>query len=111
MNRSSDITMENTKKTFCCERIEQAILSEDSPIEYVPVFREHKIRCVFNVIVCERIDFCPWCSYVFPKGLRNEFMRIVKRDYYITDGILDIFENKDLPEEFKSDEWWKNRGL
>lgn len=103
--------MKKFQESHCCKRLDHAISSKDNPIEYNPIFREYSVRLIYNAVALEGIDYCPWCTYKFPKSLRNHFVHIVRLEYLITGGITAIFDNPDLPEEFKSDVWWKKRGL
>lgn len=55
--------------------------------------------------------YCPYCGTKLPASLdgakdeyRNELEKAVGKEY------CDI-KPEDIPEEFKSDEWWKKRGL
>jgi hypothetical protein len=50
--------------------------------------------------------YCSSCGTKFPTGLRDEWFNLIE-------GMgLDPWEDRDMiPEEFKSDAWWKARGL
>ncbi len=51
--------------------------------------------------------FC--CDNKLPRNLDNEWSKILREEYGITDP---NFDDKDkVPEEFYTDEWWKKRGL
>ena len=78
--------MSEIQESYCCRRMKHAVLSEDNPIEYHPVFREYSVRLIYNAVAVEGIDYCPWCAYKFLKSLRREFFHIVKLEYFITDG-------------------------
>ena len=53
----------------------------------------------------QAIYYCPWCSSKLPKDLGDEWF----------DTLEELgFENpydQEIPKEFKTDEWWKKRGL
>lgn len=55
------------------------------------------------------ITFCPWCGAKLPKSLGKEWCQLIKEEF----GIEDIFKEEwdKLPQEFKTDEWWRKRGL
>ena len=73
------------------------------------------------------LKYCPFCGKELPKSLRHEFYRCIYMDYgreYLPDfyttycnPLEDRYRIKEcpfpkpLPEEFKSDAWWKNRKL
>jgi hypothetical protein len=95
----------------CCELMTEFLEDPRIPLFYRPYLREYympmkrttTIQCIF---------FCPWCGIRLPKDLSNEFfdifydelkLRLVKN--------LGTLETPGLPEEFKTDEWWKKRGL
>jgi hypothetical protein len=52
------------------------------------------------------ITLCPWCGNELPVSLRDRLFE---------EGELlmgtDDFSREDLPEEFQSDAWWRDRGL
>ena len=54
------------------------------------------------------LGYCPNCGARLPKDLLDEYCdeleKAVGKEY------CDIKEDE-IPEEFKSDEWWKKRGL
>jgi len=52
--------------------------------------------------------FCPWCGSQLPEGLGDEWAKILKEEYKLDNP----FKEWDrVPPEFKTDEWWKRRGL
>jgi len=107
------------KSDFCCNEIYNILLGEnDGNCElcfgYDPVFREYfiDVRVEYGGAV-HLIKHCPWCGKKFPKGLLNEFVEELKKELNIKDDV-DLGELKqraDIPQEFKSDEWWKKRKL
>ncbi|HSC25213.1 MAG TPA: hypothetical protein VLB80_03300 [Candidatus Babeliales bacterium] len=61
-------------------------------------------------MIIYEINYCPWCAKPLPKDLRDEWLEVLKEEYDLDDP--DSKEQKKLvPEEFKTDEWWKKRGL
>jgi hypothetical protein len=81
------------------------------PISYDAVFREiyarkkeENIRYTFA--------FCPWCATKLPESLRVDFFDILRSEYGLDLALGDIKDSPELiPPEFKTDEWWKKRGL
>lgn len=53
--------------------------------------------------------YCPWCGKKLPKNLGKEWCKIIKEKF----GLDNVFaeEWEILPEEFKTDKWWKKRRL
>jgi hypothetical protein len=97
------------KYKHCCGIMTSSISDSEVPLSYNPVFREYslELRSPAN----KRVDYCPWCKTKLPASLRNIFFDVLEKEYQINDGVLEIFDNKQLPEEFKSGLWWKKRGL
>ena len=56
------------------------------------------------------IHYCPWCGKKLPKNLSDKWFEILDLDYKI-ECPLDDEEQHKIPPEFKTDEWWKKRGL
>lgn len=66
----------------------------------------------WNNITGITIDYCPFCGTKLPKELEDEDMEIIlRKEYGWTDDDCWGHPRRDLPEEFKTDEWWKKRGL
>jgi len=57
----------------------------------------------------QKIDFCPWCNARLPEDLSEKYVQLIFEELGFNP--LDIKYKKSLPAEFKSDEWWKKRGL
>ena len=53
--------------------------------------------------------YCPWCGTKLPKDLDGVWSETLKREYGIKDPIFDDADK--VPPEFRTDEWWKKRGL
>ena len=56
------------------------------------------------------IYYCPWCGKKLPINLSDKWFEILKKEHGI-DYPFDDPDRKNIPEEFKSDEWWKKRNL
>ena len=59
--------------------------------------------------VRQRLWYCPWCGTKLPKDLDGIWGETLEREYGLTEKERD--EGSKIPEEFKTDEWWKKRGL
>ena len=80
-------------------------------ISYSPVVREYYIKLRGSLAV-QGISYCPWCGIQLPKKLRTEYFDTLEKEYDIKDYEIDIKRrSKKFPKEFKSDLWWKERGL
>lgn len=111
----------NHKKTTCCQAKHccewMDIFTKDSRVTiiYFPVYRTYMIpllpknKKLYPVTNGLRIDYCPWCSKDLPLSLYNKWIETLKKEY----GLDPDHKEQALlvPEEFKTDEWWKKRGL
>ena len=76
---------------------------------YSPIFRDYTINLISSS-AAQSIYHCPWCGSKLPYCLDNKYEEILKKEY----GIDDPYNRKQkklIPEEFKSDKWWKKRNL
>ena len=95
---------------FCCNEMKMFIEDTRDPIKYKSIFREYYIDVpeTHNIITME---YCPWCGKKLPKTLRINYFNVLEREYGLDIALDEIKNNPDVPEEFKSDEWWKKRNL
>jgi hypothetical protein len=98
-----------TEKGYCCKNMGMAIENDEVPISYNPIVREYGLNLLSAEI--KLLYFCPWCSTKLPVSLNDEFFEILKNEYHIDDNFFEILKNPKLPNEFKSDIWWKKRNL
>lgn len=113
------------KKTeHCCERMDFFLDEKKVLIYYNPIYREYFINLKSFRNYKHVIYNCPWCGYEFPKSLVDTYYEILADDFNIyrnpyTGTYCEILSDEntydeidvDIPEEFKSDEWWKKRSL
>jgi len=99
-------------------------LKEDKvAIYYNPIYRDYFIRLWSYPDGRQAIYGCPWCGAKFPESLVDKYLEVLEKEYsivyedfsgkyleYSEDATVEDKEVK-LPEEFKSDKWWKKRGL
>jgi len=105
------------RESFCCKEMYEILLGEnDGRCElhfgYIPQFREYfiDVRAEYGGAI-QLIKHCPWCGSRLPKRLREEFFNTLEKEYNIETDIGECKEREDIPQEFKSDEWWKKRKL
>ena len=96
---------------FCCDSLETSV--ERKEIVYIPIrgsfwfYFKHDYEDSYGLY---HLGYCPWCGQKLPDDrLKGDVYydlleRIVGKEY------CDIMEDE-IPEEFKTDEWWKKRGL
>ena len=92
----------------CCNEMNLFIENTRDPIKYHLVFRTYYID--YNTSNIITMEYCPWCGKKFPKELRDEFFDILEEEYQIETDMGE-YKETDLPKEFRTDEWWKKRGL
>ena len=100
--------LKNNTKDFCCNDLKH-FTREDYIIEYEPIDRSFVI--IYAKGRCTGIEFCPFCGTKLPETLNSKIFEVIEKEYGIPMGEADIFEFTNLPDEFRTDEWWKKRGL
>lgn len=88
----------------CCEEMARFVADVSLPLDYNDVFREYGIRYLDGGSAVQLIVFCPWSGTRLPDSLRDAWF----------DAIAELgFEpdDPDLPAEFRSGVWWRERGL
>lgn len=66
----------------------------------------------WNDVSASPIIYCPYCGAKLPKELEDYDMEpFLRTEYGWTDEDCWGYPRRELPEEFKTDEWWKKRGL
>lgn len=87
-----------------CKDMNFFVKSKKDPINYNPVFREYfiELKGQNNIIT---FAYCPWCSKELA-SLRDMFFKVIFEELGLSGE-----EDPKLPEEFRTDEWWKKRGL
>lgn len=97
------------KKMHCCDLMEMFVADAKVPLKYYSILREYALLLKYSPAV-QLIFYCPWCSQKLPISLRETYFDILEKEHGITPE-LDIQNDPNIPEEFKSDEWWKKRKL
>ena len=105
--------------TWCCDKITRIINTSEYPINYDPTLREFSLRLLdffeglneqyipsaSSMYVLQLMEYCPFCGSSLPSSLRDEWFDTLRAM-----GFEDPLE-QDIPEEYKSDAWWKEKGL
>ncbi|MCP4343986.1 MAG: hypothetical protein GY795_00490 [Desulfobacterales bacterium] len=94
----------------CCNEMVNTLEQDELHFGYNPVRRNYFIdyRKEFGEGSAYRIKYCPWCRAKLPKPLGEKRLELLDEIF----GDYDEITHADqLPEEFKTDEWWKKRGL
>lgn len=73
-------------------------------IKYHRATRKYFIQVTKSIF--QQLRFCSWCGLKLPKDLSKERAEIVFEQLH-----LNGCDDPKLPREFRTDEWWKKRGL
>ena len=97
----------------CCKLMTEMIADGRFPVEYGPMFREYAISAVKEGerhIVHQQMFWCPWCGKKLPESLREKwFDAIEEMGLDDIDILSDIDGDPRVPEDMKSDAWWRKR--
>ena len=87
----------------CCEDMDRNLRSTRVSISFFNKFREYGIKGTTEGDSHHVIRFCPWCGTRLPESLRDEwFDEMEKQGFELGDP--------DIPEAYKSEKWYLNRG-
>ncbi len=102
----------NNNEQHCCEMMDMFLADPRIPLFYSSLYREYDIALLYKgkITALQGLFYCPWCRTKLPKSVREEWFEILAKEYHLDDPYCDEQE-KLIPKEFKSDEWWKKRGL
>ena len=89
----------------CCKKMNYFLDEGKVSITYDPRFRNYSIK-LEGSDASQTVYFCSWCGEKLPSDLSKELESII-----FDELDLDDFQDPRMPEEFKTDAWWKNRGL
>ncbi|MDR1366830.1 MAG: hypothetical protein LBJ13_02910 [Puniceicoccales bacterium] len=127
-----------SKRKYCCEELKDQIeegagFTKNKLIVYDAPHRSYGIIDEEDDpgLLCKAyvpMSYCPFCGTEFPPDLAEKWAQVIVEELgpeyliefeihylklttknYVPDP--DLPEAKPLPEEFKTDEWWKKRGL
>lgn len=87
-----------------------AACDPQQPIVYSPVFREFGMPVFDGGLSYAMFRFDPWTGKALPASVRDAFFDEARKLLGADVGLLDEALEA-LPEEFRSETWWINRGL
>jgi uncharacterized protein DUF6980 len=108
--------MDIVDKGHCCTAMTLWVQDPDCPLIYDEKDRSYALTAPAalmkknEVWMCYVVNFCPYCGVQQPSDLTEKRMEILENKYNIDDP-YDPKQKKLIPREFKTDEWWKKRGL
>lgn len=93
----------------CCETMEYYATEPNKLLDYDKEDRSDALFLHNNPCgTHQRINHCPWYGTKLELNIRDVWVEILENEYEIKEPYL----NRDkIPKEFKTDEWWKKRGL
>lgn len=86
-----------------------AAIHKDKIVQYEPMVRDYGILCGRNSI--RMLSFCAWCGTKLPESLHSKIFDVTEHELGIPRYEADFENYANLPDEFKTDEWWRKRGL
>ena len=100
---------------FCCEDMKIHALEKDDSWKMISFDLSKRFFGIFrkNTPWSIAIKHCPFCGSKLPNNLIDEKWNTILKEFG-KDYLYDDDGNppkKELPKEFKTDEWWKKRGL
>jgi len=97
--------------------MENSMNDERIPIIYASSTREYYIPCILksgkrDLSTGIQLIYCPYCRKKQAQSLWNKLLRVLKKEYGLEISRAEFWKNnKRIPQEFFTDEWWKKRGL
>ena len=95
----------------CCYDMENtANYDEEGPpfIAYEEYIREYFFVFTSKSPRYRKFSYCIYCGRKLPKNLKKEWKFLLEKEF----GIKDIVKEwRKIPEEFKTEEWWRKRDL
>jgi len=101
------------KKEHCCDIMVYYVTTSQEEHELIRYHAEtRKYRFLlhgYDYGLEQKMNYCPWCGTKLPESLGEEWCKVIKEKF----GLEEVFAEEwaELPEEYKTDEWWKKRGL
>jgi len=97
----------------CCQLMSEFLEESKVAIGYSERFKSYYLYLKGSDVASQRIYYCPWCGEKMPKPLDDEYDTELSKvlNINIDDITLDTYSDPEIPKEFKTDEWWKKRGL
>lgn len=105
------VQIEKKHNEGVCESLSYYIDGGDdegmTSIIHIPNIRTYAILNKKEYGGFEPMDYCPFCGAKLPERLDGKLTEILQKEY----GLTSWRDYKKAPKEFRTDEWWKKRGL
>ena len=85
-------------------------INDSNSVTYDQILRTYNIIFTnkHNAKNAMSLYHCPWCGTKLPERLNSVIFRVLEKEYGIEDP--DIWNFTNVPDEFRSDAWWKKLG-
>ena len=94
----------------CCSNMSYYMNDDKTLLEYESVGRGYYLIMHLSPNSTHQlIKYCPWCGKKLPDGLDELWEEVLEKEFGITRPFDE--DKEKIPPEFKTDEWWKKRGL
>ena len=102
----------NHNEQHCCELMDMFSVDPRIPLLYSSMYREYYIPLIYKgeITAQQSLFYCSWCAKQLPQSLRDEWFDILEKEYGLDDP-WGLEQEKLIPKEFNTDEWWKKKGL
>jgi hypothetical protein len=110
--RESEARVEEKRRNYagphCCLAMQSSVVGDRNTLHY------RKRYCEYGVTVPKStgyilMDYCIFCGKKLPPSLQYDWFDVLEREYGLK---FPLKKDKHLiPQEFLTDEWWKNRRL
>ena len=74
-------------------------------IDWIRMWDEYLIPVSYDGYAATAMQFCPWCGKRLPKSKRDLWYLTLDELGYSDPG------EQDIPDDFNSDRWWRDRAL
>lgn len=98
------MTADDQPNAHCCEHMQFHLAGGEIGLIYTPTFREYSLEYRDGGTSFQLLAFCPWCGRRLPESLRDRWFELLQAR-----GLEP--EDPDIPQEFRTDQWWIARGL
>jgi hypothetical protein len=108
IDNSLEVIIDEHTDDYCCSEMKSLMKDRKFGICYKKQISETYVLCRGERGVTWTFSYCPFCGKDI-EGKRELFFDTLKTECNIEATAFN--ENILLPEEFRTDEWWKKRGL
>lgn len=103
---------------ICCQRMKYCLKDEreskSSNIIYIEKIRSYRIYAYMGLshkrVTVDSIYYCPWCGAKLPAELSDQYYQEIE-NLNLPLTKVDSIDRRYIPQEYRTDMWWKKRGL